>query len=151
MSLLLHAELVDSCLMIYLTRLELGRGELGLVRRIRIVLSLQAEAVVLVVDLAALANIRAVQEVARIELQTGLVGPDFHDAAGPRARDPGGEPYPLAVSIDTKVVVVSAGVFQLDIVLIDTRPDRGGLAEVQRRAGHRGQFTGRDQVDRKSV
>ena len=70
-----HAELVDRRLLVGLARLE-DRVRLllplRLVHRVRELLGFQAEPVVLLVHRAALAHVRAVQEVAGVELQARL-------------------------------------------------------------------------------
>lgn len=77
-------------------------------------------------------NVRALQKIARIKLQSGLRCSAFQ-------QNPAGN----AVSLGTQsvlfllqniVVVIAGAVFQVDIVRVDARADRGEGAKIKRRA-----------------
>jgi hypothetical protein len=84
-------ELVNDGVVVGLARLQFGRWEIRMVRRIGKMLRFHAEGVADLINLAALAGDRAVQEIAGVELQAGLGRPDFHDAAAGRFDDARGQ------------------------------------------------------------
>src|ERR687888_1712241 len=90
-------ELVDRGRLVQLAGGQHGRGEVGVVGGVGVVLGLQGEAVALPVHVPAGADQRAVQEVSRVELQARLVGEDLQDAAAARVARPGGQLQPAAV------------------------------------------------------
>ena len=77
---LLGAELVNDRVLVGLPRPEHDRGEFGLIRGIREMLGLQAEAVAIVIDLSAFAHIGPVEEIAGIELEPRFGREDLHRA-----------------------------------------------------------------------
>src|SRR5262245_37836358 len=97
-------------------------------------LGLQAEAGARAIDRAGLAA-RAVEEVARVELDRGLGGQHLEHPAADRLGYPRRAPQPAVGAFDLEAVVVAAGEPQLLIVVVDPRTDRGSLPEVERRAG----------------
>ena len=86
-ALLRDAERVLRARLVGLPWTQHHRREIRFVRRVRIVLRLQAQAAALDVGLAAAALDRSVQEVARVELHPGLGGGDVHDPAADRIGD----------------------------------------------------------------
>ncbi len=79
-------ERVDRRRVVRVARVEPGRRERLLVRRVGIVLRLQRQPVTLAVGPAARAVERAVEEVARVELDPRLGGPDLERAAARGSR-----------------------------------------------------------------
>src|SRR5262245_16400991 len=92
------AEGEDRLRAVLLARPEDGGGEGGLVRRVRVVLGLEAEPGAAGVGPAPLALQGPVQEVAAVELQARLRGGDVEDDAQAGVRHPRGvdQPGPLA-------------------------------------------------------
>src|ERR1700761_1190881 len=135
---------------------ERGRGEGRLVGRVGEVLGLEGVAGTLAVGVTGDASERAGEEVAAVELDARLVGPDGQLAAATRIPGPGGEIEAVRTGrlrrllVEYPVVVVALGDGQLALALgqrvvarrdvvrrahvVDPRPDgvRGG--EVERRA-----------------
>src|SRR5690242_1367136 len=70
------------------------RREVRVVRRVRVVLGLEGEAVTLAVHPATGAHQRAVEEVAGVELDARLVGVHAEHPAAGRLADPGGQRQP---------------------------------------------------------
>src|SRR6266511_3423069 len=143
-------EPVDGGRVVLVAGLQDGRREVVMVRRVRVVLGLQGQAVALPVGPAAGADQGPVQEVAGVELDARLVSEDLQDAPASRVRQPCGQLQPGAVAVEHPVVVVAAADEELRVAAADARADPGGVGEVQRRAGHRGDHAGGDQgrVDR---
>src|SRR3954454_4404852 len=96
---------------------------------------LQAHRVRLPEQLAALARNRAVEIITRIDLQTGLISEQLHDAPRARRLQPRRE-RKLAVTRETVGVIVALAVAQLLVALADALADPPRLAEVERRAGN---------------
>jgi hypothetical protein len=92
-----------------------------MIRRIGEVLGFEAEAVAIFVDVALLAGDGAVEKISGVELDAGLSGGDFHDAAAGRLVDAGGEDEALFVTltIEDPVVVVAVAEDELVIVVAD--------------------------------
>ncbi len=103
-------------------------------------LRLEAEGEVLLIGDAALADDGAVEEVARVELDPGLVRPDLHDPPALRLLDMSREGEHPASAPQHEVVVVAA----LDPA--DPLADRVGRGEVERRSGHGHDLARRDEV-----
>src|SRR6516225_3128068 len=83
-SLFPHREAIDGLAIVPIAGIENRAREVRLVRRIREMLRLEAEAGAEGVDRAALADIArhlAFEEIARVELHAGLRGPYFHHPA----------------------------------------------------------------------
>src|SRR6478736_931914 len=74
-----HGEFEDRRGPVGLTGTKDRVGERGLVRRIRIVLGLEAKAGTVGVRMAAFANRSAVEEIATVELDAGFLGPYFQN------------------------------------------------------------------------
>src|SRR5438874_7563481 len=105
------------------------------VRCVRPDMRLQAYGVRLPVELAALARDRAVEIVAGIDLEAGLIGEQLHDAHRARRLHTRRE-RKLAVARETVGMVVTPAVAQLLVALADALADGPRLAEVERRAGN---------------
>src|SRR5262245_2637593 len=120
------------------------RREVRLIRRIRKMLCLEAEAVALVVGLAAFA-LHLREKVADVKLHARLGRPDFHHAARRRLGDLRRLTQYSSLAVDDEVMVIAAAELQLLVVLIDARADRRLLREVEGRAFDASQFSGRDQ------
>lgn len=116
-------------------------GEPRLVHGVRVVLRLQAQAAVLGVDGAALPLV-ALEEVAGVELEPGLVAPELHHPPGGRLADYRHLPHPLPVrrAVEDVVDVVPS------LHLRDARAGRGGGPEVEGRPGDGRDGAGRDEV-----
>ena len=116
------------------------RGEGRLVRRIGIVLRLQAEAVAELVGAATLAREFPVEKVAAIELQAWLRREHLHRAARRRLMHGGGESEAASLVVQHPVVVVTAAELHLFVCRVHAFADgvRGG--EVERRSLHRPQL-----------
>ena len=127
------------------------RREVRLVRRVRVVLRLQAQPAALDVGLAAAALDRSIQEVAGVELHARLGGGDLHDPAADRIGDARAHRMVPGGCAEHEVVVVAPAKPDLLVVGVDELADPPRLGEVKRRARHRAQFAGGDQplVDRR--
>jgi hypothetical protein len=119
---------------------HLGR-EGRLVHGVRVVLRLQAHPSVLGVDGAALAVV-ALEHVASVELQAGLVGPQLHDAPGVRLADHGHLAHALPVRLAVQHVVDVVPTLDLG----DVRAGRRRGAEVEGSAGDGGDRARRDEA-----
>ena len=97
-------KLVDRRGVVAMPRLEFGGREIGMVRRVRKVLCLQAERVTMVVNFAVFARDRAVQEVSGVELHSRLQGCHIHQAAALRFVDFGGLVHGAHRAIENEVV-----------------------------------------------
>src|ERR1700744_3380852 len=75
-----------------LSGIEPRRWKIRTVRRIRIMLRLQAQRIELAMGAAVFADHAAVEEIAGIELHAGLIGPQFHGAPGRGIFDPRRQP-----------------------------------------------------------
>src|SRR5262245_15501847 len=113
-----------------------------MVRRVWIVLGFEAQAGSMLVDAAAFAGDRTVQEVAGIKLKPRFGRGDVersptlwidHSRRGLK---------PIASAIQHPVVVVSAPVLQLDVDRVYARTDRRRLLEIERRPLHRRELSG---------
>src|ERR671920_878522 len=82
-------EPVDAGGVVALAGAQHGRREVGVVGRVRVVLGLQGQAVALAVGAAAGPDQGAVEEVARVELDAGLVGEDLQHPPAARVLEPG--------------------------------------------------------------
>src|SRR3990170_7392641 len=84
-------EAVDHSVVVRLPRVHARRPESGLVRCVGEQLRLKRNPVAHAVDMPSLANQRAVEEVAGIDLDPGLIGKYLQHAARHRVLEPGGE------------------------------------------------------------
>src|SRR6185312_16380033 len=116
-----------------LSGIEPRRRKIGTVGRVGPGLRFEAEGIRLPIESVAFAAQRAVEEVAGIELQAGLVGQQLHDAPAMRGFDPRSEAHAIALH-QTIIVIVAAAAPQLLVIGSDTRADRFELAEIERRA-----------------
>lgn len=112
-------------------------------------LSLQSKRAPVRIHLATLALDGAVEEVAGIELHTRLRGEQLQDATGLRvthlSRNFADITLGIQRPVEIKPTLFRLSEFQLRMIRLDVRADRGWFAEVHRRAGHGCQFAGRDQ------
>src|SRR5450830_1245508 len=137
---LLGRKAVHGVRLIHLARTQDGVREVGLVRRIREMLSFQAQRATITVG-AQLAVLAAVKEIARIKLNTGLLRVHLHHPARLWLAHAGGQRQPMiCVLIQHKVMVVTAPDAQLLMRQGDVVADDGTLAQVERRARHVRQF-----------
>src|SRR5215218_10830360 len=131
-------EPVDRGGVVALAGAQHGRREVGVVGRVGEVLGLQGETVALPVGAAAGPDHGAVEEVARVELDAGLVGEDLQYPPAARVLQPGRQLQPGAAPVEHPVVVVAAADLELlEAVVTDPLTDPGRTGEVHRRAGHR--------------
>src|SRR4051795_3750180 len=137
----LRRESMDRRLLVLLARPQHRRGETRLVRRIGEVLGLQTEAVVLDVDLAALAGDRGVEQIAVVELDARLGGVDFHHPSTGRVIHPGHRAQLADVAVAHEVVVVTG----IAVDAAETLADRVWRGEVERCLSHRSRLTSRYQ------
>ena len=84
--------------------------------------------------LAAVANERSVEEVARVELHARFGRPNLHQPSGVRFIYRHRLAQSAGFAIEHEVVVIAAAVLDLLIVCADARADRRRLAEVKRRS-----------------
>src|SRR4051812_19599180 len=103
-----RGELPDGGLVEGFAGLEDGGGEIGMVGRIGIVLGFETEAGVPGVGSTGGTFEGSVEEVAGVELDAGLGGPDFEDATGFGILGAGGKAGRCAGGIEAVVVVVAA-------------------------------------------
>lgn len=97
---------------------------------------------------AALTGHGAIEEIAAVELHTGLVGADFHDATRLRILEACCEAQALTFAfIDDPCVVVTAAEFEGFEISSDALADDGRLGEIHRGAGNWSDFTRWDQAD----
>src|SRR5690242_10300877 len=145
---LLGTEAVDRGALVGLAGAQDRGREVGVVGGVGEVLGLEGEGVALAVGLLADAQESAVEEVAAVELDAGLVGVYFDGAAVLGLPEPSSEPHAMAVglSAEDEVVVVAAAEDELLVVTTQSLADRGRLAEVERRARDRRDLAGRDQA-----
>src|SRR5689334_17364911 len=116
-----------------------------MIGRIREVLGLQTKSRTVSVNLAAFAGDASVKEVAGIELNARLVGYDLENATAGRLINFGRfSHFPGAV--EHPVVIVAVPFLQLVVVVTDTGAHSGWLAEIKRRARHRRNLSGGNQV-----
>src|SRR5262249_16835884 len=119
--------------------------EILLVRRVRIVLRLEAETGAVTIDVAALALDRAVEEIARVELQAWLGRRDLHRTPALRIRQSRRELEAGSLPFQHPVVIVALAVLELLIAVLDARADDGRPTEVERRAADVRELTPRNQ------
>src|SRR4051812_10670134 len=81
--------------------------------------------------MAALALDRAVEEIARVELDPGLRRRDFHCPAALRIGEARGELEASAFAIQHEVMVVALAERELRVLVIDARADCRSLAEIE--------------------
>ena len=112
-----------------LSRTEDGRRPLGLIGRVRILLGLEADAVTLVVHDALLAGDGAVEEVAGIDLDAGLVGIDLQIDARGGAKELDSDAIDVAGGVQDPVVVVTVAIADLLVVSGDGVADGMGSPE----------------------
>lgn len=127
---------------VFLAGIQTCGRPLGLVGSVRILLALEAYCGAVAIDNALLAGHCAVKEIARINLDAGLIGVDRQGYAGHGAcaHDGGNGDVPLGVK--DPVVVITLAILHLDILRINTFSYHLGLTEVKRSAFDRDNFTG---------
>src|SRR5688572_12225015 len=106
-------------------------------------LGLQAEAVALLIDLAALAGDAAVEKVSGVELHAGLGGVGLEDAPRGRLVHSRRQLQLAVAAVNDEIVIVAAAAGELVVVLVDARAYGGRLREVERRSFDATQFAGR--------
>ena len=147
---LFGGEFVDAGLVVFFSGIEADGWECGLVGCIGPFLGFEGDGFSVFESVAAFAFSFSVEEIAAIELDTGLVGENFHQPSGGGFVDGGSELHSRSVSAQHPVVVVAIAVVQLQVVVVDALTDSGRLIEIEWRACHSHQFTGGDKqtVDR---
>src|SRR2546427_299597 len=93
---------------------------------------------------------RAVQEVARVELDPGLRCTDLERAAARRINDARRAHETTCRTVQDPVVIITFAKTQLLVRLVDASPNGIGRAKIEWRPGHQGDFACRNegQVDR---
>ena len=127
------AELEERGLMISGAWLKHSRGKLRLVGRVGEVLGLQAQAAPLDVALAPLARQAAVEQIARIELNSWLSGEDCHRAPASRLEEQRRASQLRGGLIQHPAMIVPFTVSNLLIIGIDLSSDRPQRGEIHRR------------------
>ena len=106
-------------------------------------LGLQADSMVLLVFLSTLADVRPIEIVAGVELDTRLRGQDLEQASGAGIVERRSEGQGVVLGIEAIVVVVATGIAFRRRKLADPRPDLHRLGEIHLRVLHRLDLTGR--------
>src|SRR5713101_6242235 len=130
------AELVHSYAVKCLFRLQFGRRELGVVGRVRKVLSFQAECVSCFINPAFFAGAPTTEKIPGVELNPRLGGENPQNPAAVRLIDFGRFRQFVRRMIQHKVVIVAMTEAQLCVVRIDPLSDFMRLAKVEWRAFH---------------
>ena len=99
-------EFINSSSMIGFSREEKGFRERSLVWGIRKMLCLQTKAVILFINLSALACDGTVQEISRVELDSRLIGKYFHYSSGTRIEYACGY-FPDTFRVQNQIMVIS--------------------------------------------
>src|SRR5260370_23200038 len=128
---LLDGKFVDRFGRKFLAGTQHGGRELGMIRRVGIMLGFQAESAIFLIGLATLADDARIEMNGGIELHAGLGGQHFHLAAGRRIVPFSGETQRSHFSVEDEVVVIAADV--LDFA--NVRADGRGLAKIERSVG----------------
>src|SRR5438034_8743942 len=97
-------------------------------------LRLEAQARAPAVHVPGLARDRAVEEIARVELQPRLSRRDVERAPARRLLEARRMQEAVAIPIEDPVVIVAGREAQLLVAGIDARADRRGVPEIERRA-----------------
>ena len=128
------------------SRAQNRRREIGVVRRIREVLCLEAHRAPSSVDVPVLADGAAIQLVARIELQPRLGRGDVERAARHGILEPGGVARRCAISAAAQheIVVVPIAASDLLVIRVDARANLGRLPKIERRSRHGPDLAGGD-------
>ena len=133
---LFGGEFVDAGLVVFFSGIEADGWECGLVGGIGPFLGFEGDGFSVFESVTAFAFSFSVEEIAAIELDTGLVGENFHHPSGGRFVDGGSELHSRSVSAQHPVVVVAIAVVQLQVVVVDALTDSGRLIEIEWRACH---------------
>ena len=133
-------------MLVNLARLQNYAWERWLVWCIGIALSLESECSAIEDWLVVFVVVRAVEEVAAVELQCNLVAPNLHTATALWRVDVGNLNH-LAVilAIDDEVVVVASARLELLVVVVYALADCVWLAEIERCALNRHNLACRDE------
>ena len=123
--------------MVFLTGLEEGLGPFGMVHGVGIELSFQSHAGALTIVYATLAIV--VQEIACVELDTGAISGNGHDAAGFGVFQNG-----AGVAENLEIVVIAALQVQRFVIGVDVLTDGLGCPEIEGGADDAAQFAGGD-------
>src|ERR1019366_4181653 len=121
-------------------------GKTRVVRRIREMLSLQAEALVLFILHAVAPGEGSIEEVTGVELHAGLGGFDRHAPAALGVGHDGCKAQRSSIAVEHPIVIVTAAQLDLFVVGVDACAHNLGLAEIERCAGYRSEDTGRNQA-----
>src|SRR3954449_2661327 len=120
---------------INLAGFEARARKIRAVRCIRPDVRLQANCIRLAIQLTTLAGDRAVEIVAGIDLEPGLIGEELHDPPRTRRLQPRRKSK-LAVTPEAVGVIIAPAVAQLLIAFTNALAHTARLAEVERRAGN---------------
>src|SRR5258705_668605 len=99
-------------------------------------LRLETKAVTRAVHFAAYAGERAIEKISRVELHSGLRGPNLHHSPGAGFVDLRAQTHHSHSSIEHKVVIVTFAELQLLIRFVDARTDLGHFQKVERSVAH---------------
>src|SRR5712691_2627565 len=130
------AELVHSYAVKFLFRLQFGRRELGVVGRVRKVLSFQAECVSCFINPAFLAGDRTIEKIPGVKLHSGFGREDSQDPAASRLIHFGRFRQLARRMIQYEVVIIAMTEAQLCVVRIDPLSDCMSLTKIERCAFH---------------
>src|SRR4051794_2504913 len=103
----------DSSGMELLSRIQFRRREFRVIRRVRKMLGLQAEAVPVLVHLAAFSVIGAVKEITGVKLNSRLVRRNFQHAPGGRLHNSRCQRQLSTAPVQDEVMIVATSIFQL--------------------------------------
>ena len=145
---LLGRETIDRLGAVSLTWLQDGAGEVLLVRAVWVMLGLENKTAAINVWFAGFSLETAVEEVTTIELDSGFLGQDFHEAPAGRLMHRGGEGH-LALFValvEYEIVVVAEAELELLILLANVPAYCFGGGEIKGSALDRAQFPGGDEA-----
>src|SRR4051794_35198513 len=115
-----------------------------MVRRVREMLRLQAEAGPETIRVTALSFYAAVEEVSGVELNARLRGGYIECSTGRRIDHVNHRPETPHLSVQYEIVIVALAALKLFVVRVNTFAYIVGLAEVERRSLHRLELAGWD-------
>ena len=120
-------------MLVDLTRLQNYAWEVCLIWCIWVALSLECKCTAIEYRLAIFVVERPLEEVAAVELQCDLVGPNLHTATALWRVYVGNLDYfAIILSVDYKIVVVTAAHFKLWVAVVHALADSVRLAEIER-------------------
>jgi hypothetical protein len=119
---------------IRLPGIEPRRRIVRTIRRVRIVLRFQAQRVVLAMNAAIFSGHGAVEEIARIKLDSRLIGQKLKDAAGVRIFEAGSRSrFAGSAPAQTEIVIIALADPDLFIFVVEAGADAVRGAEIERR------------------